>query len=333
MPKLISKTTLFLLLIGWVHCSSAGVAEPFLFKSMDNGKSWSPAGAGLGENQSVNGLGSFEDTVFAGTNTGIYFSKDQGQSWNPASIEGDLTPRVLCISRTSKDIVFAGTDGAGLLESKDQGQTWTLNTKFPSLKVRCIVANQNELYLGTDTHGVYVSSDQGQHWSQLNQGLPEKSQVFAMTSIHDQLFAALYSQGLYGWEASTQSWKKAGEVSPLVLSATSTALIAGHNPGGVFRSDDLGFSWEKGMAESLTFFDLSGREESDKLSSNAPVWEGASSENFSIIGASDGVFYSLNHGITWTRSTTGLPPNRPGIAFLVMPDYVLASISNQGTSR
>lgn len=57
------------------------------------------------------------------------------------------------------------------------------------------------------------------------------------------------------------------------------------------------------------------------------------SENFSIIGASDGVFYSLNHGITWTRSTTGLPPNRPGIAFLVMPDYVLASISNQGTSR
>jgi photosystem II stability/assembly factor-like uncharacterized protein len=219
--------------------------------------------------------------------------------------------------------VFAGTDRNGLLVSSNEGKSWIRNASLTANKIRCLLARGGKLYAGTDTDGVFVSNNEGNTWTNLAQGLPPQAQVFALAIVEGRLFAGLYSKGLFAWNEQERHWEKVGSVSPLVLATSGKTLIAGHNPGGFFCSDDLGASWFKGSSKR-------GNSQPE-LPAEAPVWEMAANDDLVMAGASTGIYYSKDHGRTWIRSKTGLSEHSPGIAFLLARNFVLAGTTINGS--
>jgi photosystem II stability/assembly factor-like uncharacterized protein len=304
----------------------AAAADAFaVFKSSDHGRSWMRSDAGMPGQSRFNAFGSVDGVLFAGTDSGIYISRDEALSWQPATGAAMSSGRIISFATLGRR-VFAGTDGNGLLVSSDGGASWTLERTFPSKKVRCLLAHDGKVYAGTDANGVFAFNDAGQFWSHLSAGLPSHAQVFALSAVRGKLFAGLYSRGLYAWDEQKQSWAKTGPVTPLALASNQDTLIAGHNPGGLYWSGDLGASWSKGVAESHGVGPSVSLlpDDSGELSSEAPVWELGADDGLVCVGASAGIYYSKDRGRTWTRARRGLPEKSPGIAFLLKRDFVLA---------
>lgn len=148
--------------------------------------------------------------------------------------------------------------------------------------------------------------------------------------VKGRLFAALYGKGLYAWAEREDRWTKVGSVTPLVLTPIGGTLVVGHNPGGIFWSDDLGASWSQGTSNVLGKPAPALPDQSGELSRDAPVWELGSSDDLVFAGASSGIYYSEDQGRTWLRARKGLPSESPGVSFLVKGNLVLAGTVLKG---
>lgn len=300
-----------------------------VFKSTDAGQSWIRSDAGMSGRSRVNAFGSADGLLLAGTDAGILISTDAALTWRPASGAALASERVIAFATLGRK-VFAGTASSGLWVSSEGGKSWSAATTLPVRKVRCLLAVTDRLFAGTDDAGVFVTSDGGQTWARASAGLPSGAQIFALAAVDGRVFAGLYSRGLYAWDEPRRSWSKVGGVTPLALAGAGRTLIAGHNPGGLYWSEDWGATWSKGTAASARPTALGQADEGGALAEESPVWEMASNGRVVFAGASAGIYYSQDHGRTWRRARAGLPAECPGIAFLAQAEFVLAAASLKG---
>lgn len=281
-----------------------------IYRSRDQGISWSRSDSGLPGSARINALEAHGQSIFAGTDAGIFVSSDSGQTWTAAPALPASARRVLCFA-SWRETLLAGTERSGILGSPDGGRTWkSLNQGLGNQNVRSLLNSQDVIYAGTDKNGVFRSKDGGQTWALSNQGIPARAQIFAMSAVGNKVFAGLYSKGLYRWDERDQTWSRMGRVSPLVLATAGGTLAVGHNPGGIFWSADVGETWNDGSAG---------------LPAEAPIWAMTSDGNRLFAGASGGIYYSENRSRTWIRALHGLPSVSPGVAFLATDDFVLAA--------
>lgn len=286
-----------------------GVAAPpqyAVFRSTDRGLSWASADLGLPREARVNAFATAGASIFAGTDAGIFVSRNRGQSWQPTA----ATVRVLSFTALGETI-YAGTSKHGLLASADSGTTWRRDPAFPGQTVRSLLAQGAAVYAGTDSQGSFIKANGRTLWSAINDGLPEHAQLFALAAAQGQIFAGLYARGLYRWSTTAHRWHKTAAVVPLALATAGSALIAGHNPGGIWHSADAGQTWSQGAGE---------------LRAATPVWElGAGPVARVFAGADTGIYFSDDRGRTWIRARAGLPAESPGIALLVTGEMILAA--------
>jgi len=98
-----------------------------LYKTRDGGRAWTRIGRELAS-QSIHALvldPGRQDEIYVGGPTGVFKSRDGGMTWENRS--ADLLSRnvlTLAASRTSPALVYAGTNGGGLLRSRDGATTW-----------------------------------------------------------------------------------------------------------------------------------------------------------------------------------------------------------------
>ena len=228
----------------------------------------------------------------------------------------------MCLT-SQAERVFAGTHQHGVLVSDDLGLTWrTVNHGLTDLYVRAVLSVGTMLYAGTDSQGIFASENAGASWTTQRKGLPDSAQVFDLASVNGTIFAGLYSKGLYRWEAERGLWSKSGDVRPLEIVAAGETLVVGHNPGGVFVSEDLGKSWADGNLG---------------LPANAPTWTLAADDEWVGLGTSGkvgigqsdiGLFASRDRGKSWTRADAGLPTSCAAISFVVTKQFILVEISS-----
>jgi photosystem II stability/assembly factor-like uncharacterized protein len=294
-----------------------------LYKSTNHGASWSKIGQGLPAKARINALNLVGAVVVAGTDQGIFISRDAGINWQPTAMGGGTESRVLCLTVLAGRI-FAGTQKHGVLVSDDAGSTWkTTNSGLTDLYVRSLLTVGTKLYAGTDNRGVFVSENAGTSWTDQRMGLPESPQVFDLAAVDGTLFAALYSKGLYRWDSDRKLWVKSGDVVPLEIAAIGATLVVGHNPGGIFVSEDRGTTWRNG---------------NPGLPVNAPTWTLAADDERVWLGTSGklgsapddiGLFTSKDHGKSWLRSDAGLPPSSAAISFMVAKPFILVGVSSK----
>src|SRR4030095_1279130 len=97
-----------------------------VFRSTDNGESWTGIHNGLTDTNvralAISGVGH----IFAGTFSGAFRSTDNGDTW--VAINSGLEfPLVISLAINSSGDIFAGTfAGGGVYRSTDDGDNWTL---------------------------------------------------------------------------------------------------------------------------------------------------------------------------------------------------------------
>lgn len=319
--------TAWMLVVLWV-CVVGGAAEYGVFFSFDAGMSWVRSDAGLDIKIRVNDLEPTGKGVIAATDSGLYMRLNgPGGDWQEVRDVPMMKSRILDLASRGGGIMAAATATRGLWMSLDGGFSWVKNDKCPSEELRSLWINEEGMWVGTEAKGVCFSGDMGQSWQERNEGVPELAQIFAMVQVSEVLYAALYQHGLIRWDRSTMSWRKSGQVTPLVLAASDKNIVIGHNPGGIFWSPNAGTTWNMGLPESdlpMAFACAAGT--GDGLPIDAAVWQMAGRNETILAGAAAGVYISHTHGRTWTKVTGGIPANSPGIAFALESDRIIAAV-------
>jgi photosystem II stability/assembly factor-like uncharacterized protein len=285
-----------------------------VFKSLDQGLTWSFAGHGIGADNRSNALLALDRGALAGTDQGIFSSSD-AENWKPVRAGVPRRARVRELLRDG-DSVFAATAMHGVLRSSDSGATWSsANHGLLDASILSLARHRSQTFAGTDSQGVFVTEDDGGSWRRLGDGLPDHSQVFDLQMVGDELFAGLYSKGVFKLASESDRWEKAGDVKPLQLAATPATLFAGHNPGGIWTSQDRGQTW---------------RETGIGLPATTPVWvlanEGDAVFAGTRVSGHGDLYVSRNEGVLWMKSDAGLPEQSSVVSIAVGKDYVLAGV-------
>jgi len=291
-----------------------------LYRSRNQGAHWELVGKGLPVSARVNALMEVGGRVVAGTDSGTHHSDDDGTTWQPAENAAGPIPRVLALAQIPGRI-FAGTEKQGVLRSDNRGETWqAAGAGGNGGSIRSLLGVGNAVYAGTDQGGVLVSEDGGETWKCQSAGLPDHAQVFDLAEHGGKVYAGLYAKGLYSWEAAEGAWVRSGRVLPLEIASSGKSLIAGHNPGGIFYSDDLGKSWKEG---------------SRGMWGGVPVWSLAAADGFALAGVASNneltleaasLFTSRDGGRSWSQSDQGIPAGSSAVSFLIGRGYLLAGL-------
>jgi photosystem II stability/assembly factor-like uncharacterized protein len=238
-----------------------------IVKSTDNGVTWNQVNNGLpADNYPALLLSGGK--VFAGSAyAGVYVSTDGGASWNTSN--NGITDLQIYALGGIANTVFAGTHDGKVYRSINGGQVWTDVT--PSFSnsdtfIYFITVIDNSVFIGGTgfgTMGLVRSDDWGLSWVQDNEGItaPFDLQAGGIAKIDSFLFVGMYSGGIYKRSINTTTWSLVSS-SQMIINAppvyTSTYYLAvlgmiaqgstlfAQNAGsGLFRSSDLGATWQQ----------------------------------------------------------------------------------------
>jgi photosystem II stability/assembly factor-like uncharacterized protein len=181
-----------------------------------------PAGPVLIELTSqVDDLVSFTDVegrhgLLAATMNGLYRTVDETKGWEQIDIQGyDFKAPVFSVSTHPKEegVIFVGAR-SGLFISHDRGVSWSHIERGPTDKpVKAIARDPNDpnfIIIGTNQF-VYRSTNGGRSWTVRGGGVP----VGDFTSVC---------------------------INPL---NANEVMVADYRRGGVYRSGDKGYTWER----------------------------------------------------------------------------------------
>jgi len=162
-----------------------------VFRSSDNGASWTPTGL---INTQVSTLAWSGNFLFAGTwwGAGIFRSGDQGTTWVPSGLAG----KDISVFTSVAGFLFAGTYNNGVFCTSDNGVNWTAtNNGLTNQIISAFAVSGTNLFAAT-YGGVFISRDKGAHWTAVNDGLTNL-QIRSLAVSRENLFAGTWGDGVW----------------------------------------------------------------------------------------------------------------------------------------
>jgi photosystem II stability/assembly factor-like uncharacterized protein len=231
--------------------------------------------------------------------------------------------------------LLLGTE-TGLFQWQPAAQRWAPAGRFPALGVASLALGEDQtIYAGTTTAGVYRSDDRGRHWQELPSlrvGVP----ALAIDPTNpDHLYMLAAWERVYESYNRGHTWLARWHGLPLTTEAVSLTLhpyqrlayLGGDT--GLYRSQGNG-SWDWVAPELV--------DQSVLALLSQPLPAGLGGGTVLYIGATRGVYRSLDDGLTVQSAKTGQPWGR-GLedtsvtAFLVDPNdpqHLLAGTAYRG---
>ncbi|MBI3913297.1 MAG: TniB family NTP-binding protein [Chloroflexi bacterium] len=267
---------------------------------------WSSTGGPPGGE--VNALASAAEppnTLYAGTNTGVFLSRDNGATWQSVStgLPDDRAITAFAISPDSKTI-FAGTHN-GIYKFSPQSNVWAA---APGLEEHFVLAlavdaqNPQIIYAGT-LNTLLRSDNNGETWRDAGEGLrPVRVAALAVAIDGSALYAAT-DAGIFvsrdrgaRWQQFSEGLSDSARVQTLVVS--SKTILAGTTQG-LYR-------WREGRWVNIggSFAGAAVR----------PMVVDARRPDRVYAATSKGLFRSVDGGDTWT-ALQSIPGESAVLAF------------------
>ena len=196
----------------------------------------------------VTALAQKGDTLYAGTNSGIYLSLDSGFNW---SLRG-LTNMLVTFIFVKDDFLFAATSGSGVYRSTNGGATWVdADSVLPLAIPTSMISKGNYLFVSFkdsqpyNRSGVFRSSDNGNTWIHL---ASTSNYIYynALAVKDDTIYVA--ADGLYKSGNNGDTWTKldvALYTSVICFAFLDSNIYVGVDyTKGIFKSSDYGKSWD-----------------------------------------------------------------------------------------
>jgi photosystem II stability/assembly factor-like uncharacterized protein len=219
-----------------------------IYYTTNNGTDWTQSNNGMHSRNSQTIL-NVDGNLFAGAGNCIFFSYDNGATWN---LKMTCNSLVTSLARIGV-YIFAGTNGDGMYRSSDYGETWSLiNTGITGSKIYIYsLTTKDSLLFAGSISKIYKSSNNGDSWLTITNGLPSAYYIKSLLVKNDNIFAGDsimdYYTGFYKSTNNGDSWiQPASGFNKIYSMATSGVyLYAGRIGAGIYITLNEGSSWEK----------------------------------------------------------------------------------------
>ncbi|MGB2867532.1 MAG: T9SS type A sorting domain-containing protein [Bacteroidota bacterium] len=196
------------------------------------------------------------DTLYAGTDSLMYFRANAGTQWTSHASPVTGPDAISCMAKT-KNVLMAGTFKGGIFTSTDEGASWQAFdaglSGLGSMDIGGIVMLGDSLMAGTLGAGVFVTANDLTHpWSSLSDSLApyQGENVFKILGLGNVVLASAGSNGYMFRYTNAEPWWNPVPLSTprhvgLTVSgiASSASTVVAGTSSGVYRSTDEGLSW------------------------------------------------------------------------------------------
>ena len=290
-----------------------GLKEKGVFRSTDTGKQWTSLADGTLDGKMF-ALTAIEDTVFVGTNRGLYrfnsgvwkkLSVDTTKSVQSLAVSGnnlyigtgpdfyalnaEMAPKVM--GQIFGEMLTGGKGAWEIFHSTDLGDSWTEITptnrsvsRIISPGIKVVAAGDTLLALGM---GGFRSTDRGQTWTELafNENSMTLLSIFPVVAVNENTFFKIGPLGATRSIDGGASWHRfmVGMVGARILDLVRFKNGLYVNTGEtVLKSVDGGASWERVLVD----FSVPALEP-------VPKGELTSRVHFPKLAVADDIFYGV----------------------------------------
>ncbi|MBK7852258.1 MAG: T9SS type A sorting domain-containing protein [Bacteroidetes bacterium] len=259
----------------------AGTGGDGIFRSADNGMSWTAVNTGL-DDLAIRALAFDGINLYAGTNSyGVYFSSDFGTSWSPDTTGMGLAG-IYSLSVVDSTI-FAGTTGNTIYKAHTGGGGWTIDTlDYTVFLWASLIKNQQVLYTTSDP--IHYTANAGVSWDTIAR---PPSMTASLVVLDSKLIVGTLD-GIYVSEDTGRTWYSSGLSGIFIpsLYMSGSYLYAGTNGDGLYSSPDTGTTWIHNTAAGAYIWNISG------IDSSVLVCSGGGNANGRLLRSTD-------NGNTW----------------------------------
>lgn len=290
-----------------------------MFRSTDDGASWSPVGFTLPPSETVRFLEGrhSQSWMISSTSRQLFRSSDDGLTWVPVEATGlPIAAAVTSMATTRVGTILATVDNAGLYRSIDGGASWSRSGDATD---GVAAAPSGTVIAGSSTP--LRSEDDGLTWSPTNHGLITS----AVTKLTEGPDGALYAASQHMPFRSTNAGATWDSISAGVPRGRMRdiqfdpqgRLWLSTESSGVYRSTNRGDAWTPVSAGFVTqrVYDL--------------LFVGANA----FAATDSGLHISTSGGDTWSR-IDGEFRSTPTVSLALAPDgAILAGSATVGVLR
>ena len=240
----------------------------------------------------------------------VVYAQEPLDEWFILGLAGRSLSSVAVSARNS-EVIYAGDYGGvdqGVYKTTNGGKTWVaVNSGLTNTTIHALALDPVDdqiVFVGTTKGGVFKSIDGGENWHPVNKGLSQDYVgVLTIDPANGQIiYVGTNGGGVYKSIDGGESWQpmNSGLTNPLIYAIAidptdSQTIYAGTYGGGVFKSTDGAENWIDPNTGSNFHNKRIHSLAIDPLRSH-----------FIYAGASEGVFKSVNRGLSWTPANSGL---------------------------
>jgi photosystem II stability/assembly factor-like uncharacterized protein len=278
-----------------------------------------------------------ENTIYFGSvGAGLFYTNNQGDSWNQVGLLGDSTIRAIAVDPYNKCTIYVSI-GNKVYKTTDCSRTWS--PVYVDNEVTATVDaitidqyNNANVYIGISRGDIDKTTDYGDSWQNIYRTKDKIKKIIFDQNNSKVLYVLTKDNGVYRTTDEGVNWTQINDqlnqakignaVNELISIKGQSGLIYVATEQGLAYSKDLGETWQK--IQIIT--------PQDKSSINDMVMNYGDTKE--IYYVTNTTFYrSIDGGASWT--TIKLPTSRAGNILVLDPKtpniiYLgLKTISNQ----
>jgi hypothetical protein len=265
-----------------------------LFQSYDFGNSWMPV-VSASANTFFSPIVRGRDGLYFIANDSVYRSTDAGDNWNYTGSTGQAAMQIGYSGKKSNESALIASGGFnGIFRSTDRGATWTRAedglpaNAVTSSMVTVLEDGEYSVWVCVQDQGVYYTDNGGKDWDKECDGLPEYGNGYPnftkLVEAKGKLFGVT-EHSVYEYSFAEEVWKKANHLLGKNIQAFGSVMYSSSSDG-VEYSGDGGLTWQT-LGSDMRY---------------ATIGDFASSRKAVLAAAQNGVFRSVDDGLTWTKT-------------------------------